>query len=83
MTIETLQVVHQRIRRLFRCSLGLFFLGRQPRHTHFIGDNLHCHRQVQRAVFRVRGNRHVIVTFLQFVVGQTHTLTAKHQRNRR
>ncbi|MNB89784.1 hypothetical protein D3C75_368300 [compost metagenome] len=79
MTVETLQVVHQRIRGLFRLGVGRVFLSCQPRHTHFVGDNLHGHRQVQRAVLRIGGNRDMIMTFLQFIIGQAHAFATKHQ----
>ena len=84
MVVESLQIVHQRVRRLFMLNRRLrLLLRRQPGHPHFIGDNLHRHRQVQRAVLRVGGDRHVIVALLQFIVGQTNALAAKDQRHRR
>ena len=82
MTIKTLQIIDQRIRRLFMLDLLAIFLSCQPGHAHFIGNNLNRHRQVQRTVFRVRGNRDMIMAFLQLFIGQANTLTTKNQRHR-
>lgn len=82
MLIEALKVINQRIGQLDGFGL-LRFQRLQVRHAHLIGDNLHGHRQVERAVVRVRGNRDVVVTLLQLFIGQPNALAAKHQRYRR